>query len=121
MHLSSLQVLKRHCARRVRVRHTDSVTDSVWWISILLLRYSMSDLRTMRCTSLGGLGAMADLRCCSGQMTSLTFPRQLFVRLFPFTLKHLPSCRHYATLCHMMNNSATISRTKAVRSSQCVF
>jgi hypothetical protein len=102
----------------VRVRHTDSVTGRVCWISILLLGYSMSDLRTVWCTSLGGPRPMPDLRCCSGHMTTLTSPRQLFVRLS--SVDHKISTLG-PTSCHMMNNSAAISRRKALRSSQCVF
>ena len=59
LHMSSLQVQKRHCARWVRVRHADSATGGVCWIPILLLGYSILDLRTVCCTSLGDPRPMA--------------------------------------------------------------
>lgn len=118
MHTSSLLVLKRHCALCVRVRHTDSATGSICSISILLLRNSILDLCTVRCTSLGGPRPMANLRWCSGQMTSLTLSRQLFVRLSS-RLSKISTLRLIS--CQMMNNSAAISRRKALRSSQCDF
>src|SRR6267154_6110361 len=96
MHTSSLQVLKlvlkRHRAAH-QVRHTDSVTGCVCWRSILLLLYSMSDLCTVRCTSLGGPRPMVDLRSWGGHMTSsLTSPAEATVctSLFLFTQNIYP-------------------------------